>query len=288
MAFYEDASRIDLLDVAGPGIDRGGFDYNADGTIDIKLIQRTSIPWVWAKRTLDRKCAKWSDIYWEKYGFRSKGCFDCYKVCVALKTLKQLKGLASLQARMGLPSKCGMDKRQYTNCLYSGFWYCPLDGGVDEARRIWARVEKAVKEQVDSSLEVILKRGCTEMELAIGPSDKWTYTEKDEKFEALLDSVWNDPPQQPEQPANLKLHIQKRWVRWAYAHGDSTWKDFVSPGTKLGLEPVTYHLIKGEVIGDARDDESKCKGCKGEDCKNKAEGKCTCGNSGGQGQIALV
>lgn len=287
MPFFDEAAKIDLLHPVERDIAEGRLTLREDGTIHLGTKVMANMAWLYAKRT-DRKCGKWMDIYWKVYGFQAKACAtQCLKVCMKINTLAELMQVMRLQEKMGLPSKCGSDHRGYTDCLYSAFWYCPLGCGMVEAVKLWKEVKDAVHKEVSPKIEVILKRGCTEMELQLGPSNKWQYSAADEEFEDLLDGVWKGPEKQPEQSANLKVHIQRRWVEWAAAHGDRTYILFT--GRPWGLIPYKYNPIEGKVIEDAGDDKPKCEGCAGscEKCDG-TKGESAGGGSGKKGQLALV
>jgi len=284
MAFYEEAAKIDILAPVVDDIRRGIYELRADGRIEINIRVNPAIPWLWAKRTEDRLCVKWMNVYWEIYRFQPRQCQGCWKIAVKLRTVEELMKMAELQQRMNLPSKCGLDKRSYTDTAYSAFWYCPIAGGLGEARKIFERVEKAIKSQIAPDLQPILKRGCTEMELTLGPSDQWEWLEEDENFQKLLDSIWIDPPMQPEQSTNLKVNLRRRYIDWAARHGDLTY-------LKYREGPITPPLVayNGSIhnekdfpipevrrpeddFGDRRFKCGKCSGGK-EEGNNESDGE---------------
>lgn len=263
MAIYEEFSQIDVIRPVKNLIDNGSFKLGQDNTIIVTKEIGVQSPWKFQSVLPGRKCNLWHDIYFNKYGHQAKGCFNCWKVVVKPKTLKELMQMASLQKKLGLPSKCGIDRREFTDCLYSGYWYCPLEGGLDEARKLYKTVKKEVRKQVHG-MDIFLKRGCTEMELRRGPSDKWEWTEGNEMFEALLDSVYREEIKGgPEQIPILEVHIFTEWIRWAFMNGDETWKEFCS--VPLARPVVTYqeseHKAESFVIPNFQevevDDKSK-------------------------------
>ena len=252
MALFEDFSEIDVIRPVKHLVDNGSLKLGKDNTIIVTKEIGVQCPWKFQNMLQDRKCNLWHDIYFNKYGHQAKGCFNCWKIVVKPKSLKELMQMVSLQKKLDLPSKCGIDKRNYTDCLYSGYWYCPLEGGLDEARKLYKTVKKEVRKKVHD-MSIILKRGCTEMELRKGPSDSWEWTERDEMLEALLDSVYREETRAGiEQIPILGVHIFTEWVRWAFMHGDETWKEFCS--VPLAMPVVTYHDSKHEsqdfVISD--------------------------------------
>lgn len=196
-------------------------------------------PWIMQRPAPDRLCPKWSSIYWRKYKFLPQGCRGCWKIACKIDTLEQLYKLYELQQELDLPSKCGLDRRDWTPTIYSGFWYCPMEQGLEGARVLWKKINKLVHKKVDPNVKVVLKRACTEMEAGIGPSDEWPkMTERELDFERLLESVWPDPPPQTPTPTLLRMHLFTKWVRWAWAHGDPTWHKFT---TKPLMRPLVEY-----------------------------------------------
>ena len=263
MAIYEEFSRVDLIRPVKHHFDSGTFKFGYENTITLQKATSVHSPWKIHKQAPDRKCNLWHDIYFNKYNHMAKGCLDCWKIVVKPQTLKELVQISNLQKTLDMPSKCGIDRRDYTDCLYSGYWYCPLSGGLEEARELYKTIKKEVRKQVHG-IDIFLKRGCTEMELRRGPSDTWKFSEGDQQYEQLLDSVLREECEISEgQSELLKVHIFTEWVRWAFKNGDKTWKEFCS--VPLARPVVTYHDSNHEsqnfVIPDFQevevDDKSK-------------------------------
>jgi len=241
---YEQAMRADLIAPVRDWLDKGVVSIKPGANIfTFAPFVRSGLevrgPWIITKLATDRLCFKWDTIYWKKYKHLAKGCRGCWKVVAKVKTLEQLWKVYKLQQRLGLPAKTGLDTREWTPDIYNAFWYSPMQQGLEGARALWKRVNDAVHAEVDPDLRVILKRACTEMEAGIGPSDQWPpMTEAQEIFERLLDSAWPDPTPERGQTTLVRMHYIGKWVRWAWAHGDPTWKKFASQ--PLMLPAVEY------------------------------------------------
>jgi len=198
-------------------------------------------PWIFELIAFDRICLLWHKVFWMKYGLCPSQCHKCWKVVVIPETLEQLFALQKYQETLHLPSKCGIDKRNYTPHIYSGYWYSPLDQDLDYARKLYERVAKGVKEQV-GDIKVILKRGCTEMEMGRGPSDQWEYTEQMAMKERLLMAAYPEEhfaASKFPQPIMIKMHVWQQWIEWAWEHGDETVHKYIQ--RPLCPPPVTYH-----------------------------------------------
>jgi len=154
-----------------------------------------------------------------------------------------------IQLAMGWPSKCGMERRDYTRGEYNAFWYGVRAEGVEGGRQLFRKVRRALTAEFGEKMikllirnrAFILKRGCTEMENGAGPSDQWDYEKSSGvQIEPKLDKIIVIEPMNLEQPNFIREHIMAKWVRWAYKIGDPTWSMF-SDGSLFPEPPVTYH-----------------------------------------------
>uniref|UniRef100_A0A6M3LB27 Uncharacterized protein n=1 Tax=viral metagenome TaxID=1070528 RepID=A0A6M3LB27_9ZZZZ len=226
---YEQAVRGDLISPVRDWLDRGLITINEKHQFESHQAYAVQAPWIIVRPAPDRACMKWFDVYWEKYRHLPKGCRGCWKVVAKVKTLEETWKVYQLQQKLDLPSKCGMDRREWTPSIWASFWYAPIQGGLEGARALWKRVSDAVHSECGPDIPVILKRACTEMEAGIGPSDQWSaMTEGQEQFEKLLDSMWQDPVPQTSTPLCIRMHYLSKWVRWAWAHADPTVGKFIS------------------------------------------------------------
>lgn len=114
----------------------------------------------WAHAVVDdsRQCAKWFGVYWKTYGLLSQGCMGCWKVSARPNNLEQLFNVFELQKKMGLPAKCGMERREIVRGIYNAFWYAPLDKGLDGGRALYKKVKRKIKQSGMTDVKVILKR----------------------------------------------------------------------------------------------------------------------------------
>jgi hypothetical protein len=247
MSLFEDLSEIDILGPIASGLNAGKYTYSMDGKLRFAkgLELKVDSPWIDTKIALDRHCGLWHIIYFNEYRLVSRNCFNCWKIVVRPKTLKDLFGLYEIQQKMGLPSKCGAERRTYATHKgwYAGFWYCPMQGGLEGAREFHKTISYRVKDALGIQTPVTLKRACTEFEDFFGPSDLWEYPDAWARLEDLLESVWEVPcPDVDPMTSPMKVAITRVWIDWARQHGDPTASDYTVGSSSFGVtDTVTYH-----------------------------------------------
>ena len=216
--------------------------------------------WVFSKRCGERDCDRWMKLYFAKYRIVPRGCFNCWKVVVRPRTLKELFEIRKLQVELGFPGKCGVDNRPASKRKgeYAAFWYCPFGGGVEGAREHHKVIEREVHKAVGFQTPVILKRACTEMEDAAGETCNWVYPERQHILEDLLDSVFEFTEYPLEQPWFHKVRKMVQWIEKAIEIRDPTVGEFFDL-SKLDafyrrVKTVTYH---DEIVDIAQKEVSK-------------------------------
>ena len=248
MGLYEELCAADVLGPIEGEIDSGRMQiHEIDGQAKI-LLRKNYLPhgpWVNALISTDRLCPKWVGIYFKFYRFIPKGCRHCWKIVWTGDTFEQLMKINEIQQEMMLESKCGIERRANTGKLgkYQGFWYAPLNKGLDGARKLRKELlERLMREPVLGGPNLILKRGCTEMEQQWPPSDKWDeYAEKFgwDRDEALCNAVFVDDHEYKPIPLLMKVNVMKGWMEYAAAHGDETVNKFAD-------KPLIVPLMKYE------------------------------------------
>lgn len=237
MADYEEWTAQDILVPLVDDIKEGRVLLKNDKIIIPDNLGCDS-PWLNTRLAEDRRCKIWGN-YFRLYGLIPRKCHYCFKVVVRLNTLRDLIKMREVQKKLNFFSKCGLEIREFVPALYGAYWYCPIDGGLEGARLRHREVLNAVRENFSPAPPVILKRGCTEMELTKGRSDAWVYTEADQRLENLLDSMVEIEESREELPEYIEKHILRTWVQFAFENGDETYKDFIDH--PLTRPVVTYH-----------------------------------------------
>jgi len=216
---------------------------------DLKLELRSGLspilPWNYTVLG-GEDCFIWTNLMFDNMGARTSHqfvpeyCHGCYKVVARPKTVVQLFAIEKLQYELGRPAKCGIEVREYTPALYGAYWY---NRGVEAGRECYKVVRAAIDEAdgLGPDVDVYLKHACTEMERKYGDSDKWEPPTKEQLHieQTIKDHIVYDPTIQ-DQPPHFLRHTHRRWIEWAFQHGDDTYKVFTG-GKPLERPPVTYH-----------------------------------------------
>lgn len=213
---------LDLFARVRPLIDGGAWFLTPEGKIAKRLPGADhATPWVSVRHCPVRRCERHHTVLFRQFGVIPRFCFDCYKVVVRPRTVLELFKLHDLLATLPaeMPSKCGLDLREYTPGAYTGFVYCL---GLEEGRARHRLVREAVAEGVGSGVPVSLKRGCTEFELRHGDSSAWAYDPAWRECEEWVDEHVLFPEPVRVLPAFLKASIMHGWLRYAHRTGDPT------------------------------------------------------------------
>lgn len=238
MGLYEEMKARDIVDPVSRDVKNKAVELTDE---EIVVTERLTedVAWIHQRMAGDRECTRHSMIYSKLFGFIPQNCHHCFKIVVRPKTLRDLFKVREVQKKLDLPSKCGIEERPHVHALYGAYWYCPVSEGLKGARELYEKVRAEVEAALGPEAPVILKRGCTEMELAHGPSDRWTYTAAHASQELQLDKVYAIRRRENVQPDYLEPRIISRWIEWAYSHGDETYLEFTEG--PLTRPVVTYH-----------------------------------------------
>ena len=252
MGLYEE---LEIIDVIGPVENdlASGDNFTMDferGKILVKTTPFAEKPWLFTAMCQKRDCALWT-FYFNGFGVVHTECLKCWKVVVKMQSLRQLMAMRKLQREMGLPSKCGVEKRGFARKggLYAAFWYVDLDGGIKAGLELKDRVKEAVGKKIPGNVSVILKRGCTEIELNYGDSKSWDEVAKREQWERkslLLDAVYELEHQWDKSPERMRIEhsffepaMIRKWIRFAADVGDMTYLDFKEESFTKGTRTYT-------------------------------------------------
>lgn len=247
--YYQECLQNDVIQMTRPMWEQGMWRWKVvEGKLKLffpfdQMIEPRS-PWRFVIHNDD--CFMWSDVLFEVVSnqigkaFVPSYCHDCFKIVVAPRTLKELFALEALMGELGLPSKCGIEVRDYCPRIYGGYFY---NRSVEEGQENHKIVRAAIDEDplLGPDVPVILKRGCTEMEAKLGPSHQWSPPmRKQKKLEALILDTIEWEPLVVDQPLELIRNLHRRWIEWAFAHGDETYREYTG-GFPVKGAPVTYH-----------------------------------------------
>ena len=189
MAIYNDLRRRDILIMCFDLLKSGFLVIrDVDGKIDFgPATSAWDVPWHYVVQKGTLNCLLWSKVMFNVVFKKApvsltdgkvwvpSGCQQCFKVVARPKTLKQLFATVELQKRLNWHAKCGIEHRAHVFGLYGAYWY---SRGLEQGVECYKRVRAAVDDDplLGADVDVILKRGCTEMEMMAGPSDKYELT----------------------------------------------------------------------------------------------------------------
>jgi hypothetical protein len=188
------------------------------------------------------------------YGILPSACLQCWKVVYSPQTLEQLFETIEVQRKIGKPCKCGIEIRPQTDRLYGAYWYNrSLDEGQERYREVLAALQEneilapSVSEldQDGYPTNLILKRACTEFELAFGPSNMWDGIITDEQLsreEKISEMFDTSAHSSMEQDPRIQEKVKMRWIKWAYENGDKTYLKYTD-NQPLYKKCLTYHKL---------------------------------------------
>ena len=215
-------------------------------------------PWVFISHDVRKKyCWFWNRVCTQEFNLIPSHCrFSCWKVVIKPNNVKELFKCYDILKILDLPSKIGADVRQYTYGPWAGFVYADT---LEEGRKYY----KIVREAMPKKVEVILKRGCTEME-RIQDSDYWDVMgEKDLELEQRLQDLFAFDERFFRQARWLKNEIKEDWIRRAIEIGDPYAREMAEKLSndpdiwkKLVVLSVPYH-DETKDVGIYRPEEKK-------------------------------
>lgn len=181
--------------------------------------------------------------------FAPSHCHQCWKVVVQgapgndkmPMTLRGLFALLDIELALNRPSKCGVEVRHYTSAQYGGYFYCH---SLEEGLQRYKEVRKAIDDHplLGPDTFCILKRGCTEFELALGPSCDYNATPDQLDLEKRIKAHIHTDPNIHAQPPSIVKRVHKRWIDHAIAIGDLDYLHYTG-GYRVYPAPVTYHHL---------------------------------------------
>lgn len=209
------------------------------GSLRLESNKRPTLDWINVPNGPTLGCDFWKHFIF-RYAYSKSavphGCKECYKVKVEPRTLRELVAGWEVAKHIECRSKWGIDFfNPFSSSVYAGFFFVP---GL-EAARITFKVVRDVfnsEPKLGPDIPITIKRGCSEYEALLGPSDRYQFTDEMAEVEAYLKSRFRRPE------AGKKMNIGmalSHWIDFAYRMGDETYLDFTD-GQRLHPKPVSY------------------------------------------------
>ena len=232
-----DFVKADIIEPIRPLLEKGVYRFSSSGKIEADFRMQAETPWVHIRQDSVRKCSLWHQVWFNYYNIIPAGCQKCWKVVVRPRTLKELFEVHDLLERLDMPSKCGIEKRYSVHGLYGAYLY-------NDSKEEGLSCLENIRELLPDGVSAFLKRGCTEFEHKFGDSRQWNVTPEQLALERRLEDLFIDAIPRHKQSDELKRHIMANWVRFAFANGDTTAKDYTD-------EPLYPDYVTFEVTDDA-------------------------------------
>jgi len=199
-------------------------------------------PWVHIKRDPEMLCKIYTDILVNCLNVIPERCLNCWKVVFRPQFLKDMDNLIpvmkNLANQKGYYCKLGAEWRPWTTGVYGkwGLWGAYFYNKSQKTGiKCWEDVKNAIAknddlkhllDDVDSDgypARLVLKRGCTEFEIAkFGDSKNWTQTEDGKMWEKIVWEKFEKQNWDQEQTEEVINHIKQQWYIHAHHAGDPT------------------------------------------------------------------
>jgi hypothetical protein len=217
--------------------EKGRIIEREDGTLALTAKAKEPVYWMYVSHGPSLGCAFLMNfMFRHAYAEASvpHGCSACYKVKVVLRTLRQLAAGWELGKRVNCHSKWGTDlNNPFSQNIYAGYFYV---SGLDTARALY----KFLRPMIDADpklgpgVSMTIKRGCSEYEAKLGPSDHYEFTPEMAELETYLKARFRKQTTGHD-PSLVAAH----WIETAFSIGDDTYLDFTG-GQRLRRKTVTY------------------------------------------------
>lgn len=213
---------------------------HGDGTWELPQGRGRVSSWVFCGPRIAAPCEKLMGFLFQgAYGEAAVpwGCRNCYKVQVKPRTLRQLHAVLRIARPLGLTFKCGTTLTvPHMAGPYAALFYTDT---LARAKEVFHQVRRAVDdhEALGNEVPMGIKRGCTEYELACGPSDCFDFPPERAELEAQL--LARLRPLRKADTRKAELWTLLRWNHVAFRIGDETYHDLTG-GRRLYPEPVLY------------------------------------------------
>ena len=217
-------------------IDAGKLVEGADGRLSLPRGPGRS-RWIFVPNRPYLPCGFLTKVVFEAAYAESAvphGCSACYKIKVKASTLRELVAAWQVAKSIDCLSKWGVDlENPHSQDVYAGYFY---PGDLDAARML----HKIVREAIDADpklgpgIKMTIKRGCSQFEAAVGPSDSYTFAPEMAEIEALLRARFDAPA-----ISETTMPQLSQWIDLAFRMGDDTYLDFTD-GKRLRPATLTY------------------------------------------------
>ena len=207
---------INVIALLGPLLGPGRWEIGNDGRINpAKRVLSPDKPFRSANLIKHGYDCSWEmDVLFEVV-YRMKlvpiRCLSCYKVLLKPTTLADVYRIEAFQQAGDYPCKVGMEIRPTVKRPWGAYWYT---NSIEEGRERFREVRDWAKHGLFDDWKILLKRGCTEYEQAVGPSDAWEQEAGQVAIEAAVHHGVNHEPLVADQPPSIVENLHEQWEKW--------------------------------------------------------------------------
>jgi hypothetical protein len=166
-------------------------------------------------------------------------CRDCYKVKVTSATMRQLVAVHEISEDFACAAKSQAEvDRKETQSLYATYFYLL---GLDKARAVYKKLRGKIDAdpKLGPGVKMVIKRGCTNYERALGPSDRYTFDPRLARIEKYFRARFASSNPENLERKYLNAMYLLQMLSIAYRIGGDTYKDFTG-GKDLLPPTLTY------------------------------------------------
>ena len=218
-------------------IQSGAVQENPDGSLQLASPRGRGKAWMYVDNGPALGCGFLMDFMFNHVYARSAvphGCSACYKVKAVPRTLRELVAAWNFAQRVQCRSKWGIDlDNPYSQNVYAGYFYV---SGLDTARALLPAVRAAfdADPRIGPEVALTIKRGCSEYEALLGPSDRYAFNPETAELERSLKARFRQPRRDDRQQ-----DVLAHWIDVAFRQGDDTYLDFTG-GRRRRAKTVAY------------------------------------------------
>jgi len=263
---YWELRASDVFDWLEPVLTTGEyFCRRSDGRVQISDVRESyTSPWHHIEYSMSADCP-WLQALCLRVSPRTpigqfvpRRCQSCWKIVIRPRTLVELFALEKVLIDLGLPSKCGIERRSYTppkekGSRYGGYIYSTSsEEGLERLEKIRSILSE---HELLNGVESYLKRACTEFEMRFGDSSKWTVSDRQHEIENLIESLMVIDIPMSHTAKHIRDKVHMTWIEWACENGDKTYLEYTD-GKPLYTPAVRYERKAEEVNADTLDSET--------------------------------
>ena len=191
-------------------------------------------PWIYFQKPRRKYCHYWWEIHSRRANLIPQNCrHNCWKTIVSftaqpsdelpngrMGTIAEVFAFMGFMQILNLPSKIGLDIREFTFGLWKAYFYGET---LEEAKHYYDLVKPILEEHFDPGISLVIQRGCTEMNARL-PSRLWgePVPAAELELERRIDDFLEFEELNYDQAEWSIAETQENWITRAIQMGDPT------------------------------------------------------------------